>query len=184
MSESIKTSPSGGKWHFELIIVFLFFTIIGIVPWEHIFFIQIRNDVLIWFTSFSMSLVGLIGLSSTLIIDLKRNKTRFSTLLIISLSFIVLISGLLLITTFVLPTFEWKDKDVYRNGNDYLVIQEQEAFVTSNLTYPRIVRTPSPYGIIRLIEEQSQLTADDEHFEGDKIVYKGKTWFKVLTKPK
>ena len=78
----------------------------------------------------------------------------------------------------MLPTFQWYDTSVYRNGDDYLVVQEQETFATTSLTYPRVVRTTSPYSIIRIVEEQLDLNDYDSRFEGNVITYKGKTWNK------
>jgi hypothetical protein len=178
MPESTNPSQPNIKQLFKPIAIFVFLILVGFAPWEEILSIQIRNNVLAALASVSMGLLGLLGLSITLIIYVKRNNISFSFLAITLLGFITVISGLMLISTFLLPSFEWKDKDVYRNGSDYLVVQEQETFVTSNETYPRIILTPSPYSMIRRVEEQLNLKSSDDRFGGNQVAYKGKIWLK------
>lgn len=129
-----------------------------------------------------MGFIGLIGASIALISFIRHIKTRFSLILLVFLGIITTISGFLLIVTFALPTFEWNDRDIYRNGNDYLVVQVRETFVTSNETYPRIIRTSSPYSMIRIVESQHYLKADDDRFESDRVTYEGTTWVKIPAK--
>ncbi len=151
--------------------------IIGFIPWESLLSIQIRNDILISLTSFSMGLAGLLGLICTVLINIIHNKKRFSKIAMLLLPCLLIPIALVLIVNLLLPTFKWQDTDVYRNGNDYLVVQEFEGFVTSNLRNPRIVRTTSPYGIIRIVEEQQELKNDDR-FRANEVFYNNKTWHK------
>jgi len=163
----------------------MFFVVImafSFTPWESIFPIQIIDKTLIWFTSTEMGLTGLLGLLCTVIIYIRRNNSRFSIVAIILLGVFSVAVGLMLFLSFVIPAFRWYDTDVYRNGNDYLVIQEQETFVTSNETYPRVIRTSSPYSMIRIVEEQIDLNDYDSRFEGNAITYEGKMWNKELKK--
>jgi hypothetical protein len=158
------------------ILIFAFITMLGFVPWEPLLSIQIRNNVLIFFTSSLGELVGLFGLILTLLVYLERYKhiTILKVLLAGSLMFIILF----FVTELLMPAFDWKDKSVYRSGNDYLVVQEFDGFVTTSIKNPRVVRTTSPYGMVRLVEEQFNLADNDNRFDGNTIIYEGKTWHK------
>jgi hypothetical protein len=129
-----------------------------------------------------MELFGLLGLLCMIIIYIRRSNNRFSIVVSILSGMLTIVVGILLMLSFAIPNFNWNDIDVYRNGNDYLVIQEQETFVTSNETYPRVIRTTSPYSMIRVVEEQLNLKSYDDRFQGNVITYKGKTWRKELKK--
>jgi hypothetical protein len=144
---------SKSKWPVKLIIVFVVCMILGFTPWESMLSIQIRGVALNWLTSASMGLGGSFGLAYTVLIYAKRNYKRFSILVMILLPCLLIPISLILIISLVLPTFQWQDTDVYQNGDDYLVMQVFEGFVTSSLRNPRVVRTPSPYGLIRKVEE-------------------------------
>jgi hypothetical protein len=124
-----------------------------------------------------MGLFGLLGVLCTLPVFIRSNKrvTLFAKILSGCLAIPLCFFWIL---DLILPTFNWNDTNVYRNGNDYLVIQERETFVTSNETYPRVIRTTSPYSMIRVVEEQLDLKSYDSRFQGDVITYKGKRWNK------
>lgn len=182
MTEPVSPALNNNKWLLGLITSFAVIMILGFVPWEYLFSIQINNHTIAWLTDFPMGLLGLLGILCTAIIYLMRSKRRFSIALSILLGILSIPLGCGLILNFMIPTFHWYDKDVYRNGNDYLVIQEQETFVTSNETYPRVIRTTSPYGMIRVVEEQINLKSYDDRFQGNVITYKGKSWQKEQKK--
>ncbi len=44
---------------------------------------------------------------------------------------------------------------------------------------PRVVRTPSPYDLIRKVEEQYELKENVDSYGGNEVIYKGKTWYKL-----
>ncbi|WP_162996790.1 hypothetical protein [Mucilaginibacter kameinonensis] len=143
--------------------------------------IQITGGIAYGLTSFSTGVLGLIGFLVTLWIYIK-DINRFAL-------FVKLLSGcvaVLLLAVWILglllPTFRWIDRNVYRNGDDYLVLQEQETFVTSNLKQPRLIRTKSPYSMIRKIEEQGEIKENDYRFSGDVVIYNGKKWLKERSK--
>jgi hypothetical protein len=161
------------------IFVFTILIILGFTPWESLLSIQIRSELLNRFTSAPAGLAGVIGLSITLIIYFKRLKVRFYIIYNTFLGFIATISILFFMLILVLPAFDWNDVSMFRNGNDYLVVQEQETFVTSNVTYPRVIRTPSPYSPIRTVEEQNNLKYNDNRFYGCSVIYAGKQWLKI-----
>ncbi|MGF7038326.1 hypothetical protein [Mucilaginibacter lappiensis] len=177
MTESVPPNLKHKKWSLRLIMFFVVITILGFLPWESIFSIQIRDSVLACLTNSSMGLFGLLGLLCTLAVFIRPNK-RVTLLAKILSGCLAIPLCFLWILNLMLPTFYWNDTDVYRNGDDYLVVQEQETFVTTSLTYPRVVRTTSPYSMIRVVEEQLNLKSYDSHFEGNVITYKGKTWYK------
>ena len=136
MTKPVSPALNNNKWLLGLITLFAVIMLFGFIPWEYLFSIQINNNTLAWLTDFPVGLFGLFGLLCTAIIYLMRSKKRFSIALSISLSILSIPIACVTIINFMIPTFHWYDKDVYRNANDYLVIQEQETFVTSNETYP------------------------------------------------
>jgi hypothetical protein len=178
MTKPVFPALNNNKWLFGLITLFAAIMLLGFIPWEHLFSIQINNNTIACLTDFPMGLLGLFGLLCTTIICLMRSKKRFSIALSILLGILSIPIACGMILNFIIPTFRWYDKEIYRNANDYLVIQEQETFVTSNLTYPRVIRTTSPYRMIRIVEEQLNLKNYDSRFQGNVITYKGKTWRK------
>ncbi|MDR6940790.1 hypothetical protein J2W55_000618 [Mucilaginibacter pocheonensis] len=58
MAEPASLSLNNKKWPFRLIILFTVVMLLGFIPWEHIFSIQINNSTLAWFTDFPMGLFG------------------------------------------------------------------------------------------------------------------------------
>ncbi|MEN0055119.1 MAG: hypothetical protein AAGC65_15700 [Mucilaginibacter sp.] len=178
MIKSLSYQPNGKKWSLWLLWLFATITVLSFTPWESIFSIQIRDRVLEWLTGTSIGLFGVLGLMCTIIFITRTKNDRISIAATILSGFISVVVVILLALNFVLPDFNWNDTAIYRNGNDYLVIQEQETFVTSNETYPRIIRTTSPYGMIRIVEEQVNLNRYDSRFQGDVITYEGKIWRK------
>ncbi|MET3981130.1 hypothetical protein ABIB62_003648 [Mucilaginibacter sp. UYP25] len=144
------------------------------MPWESIFPIQIVNQTLKSMTNGVTGMIGLLGVCCTLYIFVK-DESRITSLLKvmggISSLLILLLMGIALIT----PSFDWKDNGVYRNGEDFIVVQEQETFVTTSIVYPRLIRTTSPYSMIRFVEEKYQLK-DDVFLKDSALVFKGLTW--------
>jgi hypothetical protein len=161
----------------KLIILFAVISMLGLMPWESIFPIQIVNTILKYLTNDLMGLIGLLGLFCTLAITIKH-QSRFVLFIKLLAGFMSVILLILICIGLVLPAFNWEDKGIYRNGNDYIVIQEQQTFVTSNTVYPRLIRTTSPYGMIRYVEEQYQLKDDDLFLKDSTLVFKGITWRK------
>jgi len=165
------------KWGSKLIIFFLASMMLGLIPWETMLSIQIRNNILSLLTDSRFGLFGLIGLLITLWIFIK-GISRLTLFIKIGSGCLAIPLAFLLFMDFVLPTFRWYDIAVYRNGNDYLVVQEQETFVTSNLKRPRVIRTKSPYGMIRKIEEEFEITDNDDRFDDKYVLYNGNRWIR------
>jgi hypothetical protein len=165
------------KWPVKLILAFTFIALFGLMPWEDIFSIQILNSTLKLLTGTTMGLFGLAGVLFTLLICIMLRKPPFALLIGFLLGMASLVVSGMFALSLVLPDFEWQDTDVYRNGNDYLVVQEQESFVTSNTQKPRALRTTSPYGMVRKIEEWVAPKYLDR-FGGKDVPYDGKYWSK------
>jgi hypothetical protein len=141
-----------------VIMILIVLIILGFTPWENWLPIQIMDSTLTLLTSGSTGLVGLFGLTCCIIAYLPI--------------------GLLFVLNLSTPTFGWKDESVYSNGNDYLVIQEFEGFVTSNLSNTRLIRTKSPFSMIRVVEEDYKLNDNDSRFNKNVVIYEGKIWQK------
>lgn len=165
------------KWATILIVIFLIAMILGLTPWETLFSIQITGGIAYRVTSFLTGLFGLVGFLFTLWICIKdiNRLVLFLKLLSGCVAVLLLVVWVLCL---LLPAFRWLDIRVYRNGDDYLIVQEQETFVTSNQQQPRLIRTKSPYSMIRKVEEQSEIKEGDSRFDGDVITYRGKKWLK------
>jgi hypothetical protein len=167
------------RWAVKFFILFGFMMMLGFIPWEPLLSIQIRSNILNLLTSATMGLSGLFGLVCIVLIFIRRSYKRFDLPATILLLCLLIPIALILITTLVLPAFRWQDTDVYRNDNDYLVVQEFEGFVTSSLRNPRVVRTTSPFALIRKVEEQYELKENDDRFRGNEVIYQGKIWHKL-----
>lgn len=168
------------RWAFGLMIFFLIAMVLGLTPWETTLSIQIRNKVLLLLTNSSFGLFGLIGFLITLWIFIK-DVSRLALSIKLASGCLAIPLAFLLLLDFVLPTFRWYDTMIYRNGNEYLIVQEQETFVTSNLKRPHVIRTKSPYSIIRKVEEEFEIQDNDDRFGGKEAIYKGIKWIKEST---
>lgn len=167
------------KWPVKLILAFVFIALLGLVPLEDIFSVQILNSTLKLLTETTVGLFGLAGVLFTLLICIMLRKPPFALLAGFLLSIAALVVSGMFALSLVLPDFEWQDTDVYRNGNDYLVVQEQESFVSSNIQNPRVLRTSSPYGMVRHVEEWVSPKYLDQ-FGGKEVLYDGKRWSKEV----
>jgi hypothetical protein len=161
-----------------VIMILIVLIILGFTPWENWLPIQIMDSTLTLLTSGSTGLVGLFGLTCCIIAYLKINSRKSSGLIIALLFCLLIPIGLLFVLNLSTPTFGWKDESVYSNGNDYLVIQEFEGFVTSNLSNTRLIRTKSPFSMIRVVEEDYKLNDNDSRFNKNVVIYEGKIWQK------
>lgn len=168
------------KLVFRLSIFFLIAIILGLPPWEAILSIQIRNRLLYIFTSSAFGLFGLIGLLIILWIFIK-DVSRLALFIKIASGCLAVPLTFFLCLSIALPSFRWYDTSVYHSNNEYLVIQEQETFVTSAITRQRAIRTKSPYAAIRIIEEQFEIKNNDNQFSGTEILYHGKKWVRELS---
>jgi hypothetical protein len=178
MCQTVITKPKPPvKWPVKLILAFAFVALLGLTPWETILSIQIMNGTLKLLTGTNLGLFGLSGLLFTLLISCMLYKPPFALPAAILLSIAALVVSGVFTIGLVLPDFEWQDKAVYRNGNDYLVMQEQETFVTSSEQPPRVLRTTSPYGMVRRVQGWV-LPKDVELFGGNEVFYEGKLWRK------
>ncbi len=73
------------------------------------------------------------------------------------------------ISDILFPDFKWQDTSVYQCDDDYIVIQNFDGFVTTDVTSLRMVRTKSPFGMIRIVEQMIILPIDENAFDGDKV---------------
>lgn len=165
------------KWPVKRIIFFALITLLGLVPWEALLSIQIMNGVLRLLTGTTLALFGLDGLLFTLLISFMLYKPPFAFPAAILLSIAILPVSAIFAASLVLPDFEWRDTAVYHNGNEYLVVQEQEVFVTTSKQKPRVLRTTSTYGMVRQVEEWIA-PKDVDLFNGNVVLYENKRWDK------
>ncbi len=161
-----------------LAIVFTLMVILGFFPWEQVLPIQIINAKLRFLTSITFGLIGVLGLIIIVLFFLRAIKNVLSQIVFAVLVFLLTPIICFIVLGFIIPDFYWQDDRIYKNGNDYIVLEEFDGFVTSNLSAPRLVRTKNPNAGIRIIEEKIQLTLPNNKFGGNEFVYKGKTWRK------
>ena len=150
----------------------------GFMPWEKLLSIQIIDTTLNWLTSFTVGLAGLTGLLGFGLNWVGRNLKQYALLVKGIMICLITLISLFTIFTLVVPNFEWKDAYAYRSGYDYLVVQEFEGFVTSNLRNSRVVRTKYPNASVRPIEEQFEVKVNDDRFGRDSVYYEGKIWIR------
>jgi len=140
------------EWQNKLKLLFVLMIIMGFMPWEKLLSIQIINTTLNWLKSFTVGLAGLTGLLGFGLNWVGRNLKQYALLVKGIMICLITLISLFMIFTLVVPNFEWKDAYAYRSGNDYLVVQEFEGFVTSNLRNSRVVRTKYPNASIGVRE--------------------------------
>jgi hypothetical protein len=73
---------------------------------------------------------------------------------------------------------KWQDQTVYKNGDDYLILQGMMYGKDDAAMDYRLVRTASPHSSIRYIEEQQNLGGNEDWHFGDSTIFNGKIWHK------
>jgi hypothetical protein len=165
-------------WKNALLTISMLLLVLGFTPWDRWFSLDTDNELLSWLID---PLAGLLGLAIAIAISahyINKSKNRYAVLIVILLRILLIPIALLETVALILPDYRWHDKEVYKNSNDYIVIQEFENFVTNSDVYPRMLLTKSPYNIIRRIEGTHD-TLHDYRFGSDYLRYKGRIWRKV-----
>lgn len=179
MSSTISIAPQEPKWPVKLIATLLIVTLVGFIPWESIFSVELRSDTLPRLIIGIMGLAGLFILLCTLLLCIMRYDKWYSGLAMLLSPFALIPIAVMLVLNLIAPSEYWQDEAVYRSGNDYLVVQVIDYGVTGGFTRSRIILTPTPYNKIRKVEELHLIGADEDRFSGNAVVYKGRTWLKL-----
>lgn len=149
--------------------------IVGFVPWESSFPIELKGDTIRFWMGESAGSIGLIILLLLILIVIWNKSFRLKFFLLVPCVILLLCVCFFLFVSLLFPDFKWKDERVYKNGDNYLVQEQFDGFVTSNLTGPRLLMTKSPYSCIRKIEIKER---EFSGFTLDTIKYDGKVWIK------
>lgn len=169
-------------WRYNLLICSAIITILGLIPWESWFSIEIRNNTLQNLADGELAFSG-IFLFVCIGFPMMLNRTRgfLQGFLFLLFSFVLLISGSIWIFSFFLPSSKWSDEYVYQNGSDYVIVQILEAGFMDVDGAWRIVRTASPTDMIRTLEDTQVIQKNDNIYNDRKteITFANKTWYKV-----
>jgi hypothetical protein len=170
------------SWQTRIILLLALATIIGFIPWESWFPIEIRNKTLATLTNGSLGFGALFLLSC---FGFRRLLNRFKGF---AQGFLFLLTPFLIIGTAVgwmicvmFPRLDWKDIALYKNGDEYLVIQRFDSFAFESSEKWRILRTSSGTGMVRWIDEQRPLNsqAGDYTKSRENITLSNKAWHKI-----
>ena len=170
------------NWKIKLLIFSIIITLLGLVQWESWFNIEIRNNILHDLAGGELAFGGIflfVCIGFPMILN--RTKGFAQGFLFLLFPFVLMVSGLIWFISFFLPSAKWSDEYVYQNDNDYVIVQVQEAGFMDVDSGWRIVRTTSPAGIIRTIEDAQPITKDDKTYNTNEpeITFANKTWHKV-----
>jgi hypothetical protein len=140
------------NWSKRLVISLVLLTVFGIVPWEDIFSLEYRNQILITLAGGALSFGAITMLLCVYFINVmsghSKQKGIIATLLIIG---IIVSGGLLVISTVFNPDLG-QDIAVYQNHDKYRVLQFNAFGLRGERTEWRLIKTLEPYSAIRRID--------------------------------
>ncbi|MEO6980700.1 MAG: hypothetical protein ABI113_20065, partial [Mucilaginibacter sp.] len=141
-------------WKVKLLICAAIITLFGLIPWESWFSIEIRNNTLQYLADGELAWGGIFLLVCTSFpMILNRASGFLRRFLFLLFSFVLLVIGSIWIFSFSFSSSKWSDEYIYQNGNDYVIVQVLEGGFIDIEGAWRIVRTASPVGMIRVLEE-------------------------------
>jgi hypothetical protein len=169
-------------WKIKLLICAVVITLVGLIPWEGWFSIEIRNSNLQNLAGGELAFGGIflfVCIGFPMILN--RTKGFAQGFLFLLFPFVLMVSGLIWFISFFLPSPKWSDEYVYQNDNDYVILQVQEAGFMDVDSDWRIIRTASPMSVIRRIEDSQLIKREDNIYNSSKteITFANKTWHKV-----
>ena len=169
------------NWKVKLLIFSIIITLLGLIQWESWFNLEIRNPILQNLADGELACVGIFLFVCTgFPMILNRTSGIMQGFLFFLYVLLILISGVACLLGTIGPMSGWEDVNVYRNGTDYVIVQRMDYPVPIDREDWRLIRTTSPAGTIRLIEEQQKPIPDETRTEnGIEITFDNKTWHKV-----
>jgi hypothetical protein len=176
---NIKTKPEP-KW-LKMLKVFLgVATVAGFVPWERLFLFEITDPTLfhVYQVLGTTSLALLLGcFLATLFF---YNKV-YNFFIVVLLSFAFVITGFICVINIWLPTPQWQDVRIYKNKNDYIIIEQVNYGLLGEFGVYRLIETQSPRDKIRTLKRIENLTYSEGLnwlAEKNTVEYTGKLWLK------
>ncbi len=169
-------------WQTRIILLLALVAIVGFVPWETLFPIEIRNKTLRAMAN------GCLGFGSLFLLAcfgfprfLSRFKGFAQGILFLLTPLLILGAGIGWLISVIFPPSGWNDIALYKNGDEYLVIQRFDSFAFESNEQWRILRTSARAGIVRWIEEQRPLNPQvgDYMKDKDNITFSNKAWHKI-----
>ncbi|WP_299584449.1 hypothetical protein [Mucilaginibacter sp.] len=170
------------KWPFKIIPALGVITLFGFIPWEVVFSMEIRNETLQNLANGQLAWGALFFLICACFAKLLQlTKGWLQGMLFMLFPILLFFTGSIWAISVTWLSPQWRDQGIYRNGDDYLVVQIIEYGITGDHIESRLIRTASPYGMIRGIEEQHPLNSNDDIFTrgANEAIYANKTWHKL-----
>lgn len=156
--------------------------IVGFIPWESLFPIEIRNKTLRALANGSFGfgalfLLACFGFRRAL----NRVKGFAQGFLFLLTPFLIIGAAIGWVICVIFPSLGWNDIALYKNGDEYLVIQRFDGFAFESKEQWRFVRTNSGAGAVRWVEEQRPLNPQaGDYMKGrDNITFSNRAWHKI-----
>ena len=173
------------KWPFNIITTLGVITLLGFIPWEVIFSIEIRNEALQNLANGQLAWGAMFFLICACFVKLLQlTKGWLQGVFFMLFPLLLLFAGFIWAISIIGLSPRWHDRDIYRSGDDYLVVQMISNGVPGDRIQWRLEQTRSPFAMIRKIEELHGLDGNNDVFTrtGNEAIYKNKTWRKVQAK--
>lgn len=126
--------------------------VIGIVPWDELFALDIRADTLIMLNSGGLLFTGLLLLQFIYLVKAFLTEGARRVVRITLLTSGILFSFLLLSLNAILNPDMWQDRGIYQNGNNYLILQFNAFGITGERTVWRLIETQQTDCPVRFIK--------------------------------
>jgi hypothetical protein len=171
------------QWFKRLLLVLSLGMVLGVLPLERLLSIQIRAEILRWLTDGTLAswcLFLLLCMCFTILLE--TTKGWLTGLVMLLFPLLLLPTGAIALLGLAFPlSSTWQDQAIYRNRDDYLITQGILYGRDDAVMDYRLIRTTSPQGVIRWLEECKKLPANEDSFDflSDSISYRGKVWHKL-----
>jgi hypothetical protein len=182
MSSTVPLKQQSPAWLKQLIKVSAVITAVGFIPWDSLLSLEIRDDTLAMLMDGTVGISGLFLLLCCLLIRVMQYDKWYSGLAMLLAPFVLMPLAFVRLFSLIGPA-KWEDQTIFRNGNEYLILEGIYYGRDDMQMHYRLIRTGSLDGIIRHIQEQRTLTANNEEaYYRNEVVYADKRWHKQLVK--
>ncbi len=112
------------NWKVKFLIFSIIITLPGFIQWESWFNIEIRNNALQNLAGGELAFGGLfLFFCAGVLLLLKHTKAFMQRFLFLIFSFVVLLGISWWMLNIFANRYQWRDKSVYKNGDDYIVVE-------------------------------------------------------------
>jgi hypothetical protein len=109
----------------RITLILLAVTTLAFLPWQAILSIEVRSTGLGKITS-CLGWGCLFLLLCSALVLIIQYETWISGLMLLVLPIVIFVEGMLTLLIAIIPPGKWHDQAVYHNGNNYLIMQDNE----------------------------------------------------------